>query len=380
MNVSIAIDLQEYADSVEAELSLLEQPKVLSVVTELKEETRPVTMSESSIVTMVPVEEVDQQSNVVTPLKGKRIKKEPDLNPLLMRNINYLEVTGENVPKMNLSYEEIKARLNWINQQPVHEQRSEEWHTFRNGMITASEIYKLFASEKAIQTFIENKVNVKKYKSGRSCLHGIMFEPLARELYELQNNVKVYEYGCIKHQEISHLGASPDGICIEGNPELYGRLVEIKCPTTRVINGIVPTEYAIQVQLQLEVLNMEECDYCEFKFQEFASKEQYFQSEVKEKGITLSITDENGESLHIHSNFAIEGNAAEEWIATQTELVLQHSNVHLNKIYYWHVNQFHCKTIRRNRAFFNMIKDHVQAVWERIEQRQQDKKSQDETL
>lgn len=381
MDLAITVDLQEYQQSLENELqSLMESTPVLITITESEiisstnnnNNTQPPEEHNTPLPLPTPIEVVVKPKRVKKikdeSEKIKRVKKEPDNNPFLLRNINYQEAIGDTISPVLLEYNDLKQRMNWIDQQPVHEQRSEEWHLFRNQMITASEIFKLFASQKAIKTFIENKIHGKKYKSGKSCLHGIRYEPLAREIYEKRNQVKIHEYGCIQHRNIPHLGASPDGICIGGNPLLYGRLVEIKCPISRVIDGMVPIEYAIQVQIQLEVLNMEECDYCEFKFQEFTSKELYLQSENPERGITLSITDEGGEQLYINSEFAIQGEFAEDWIVRHTEHFLHNPNIHLNKIYFWYIEQYHCKTIRRNRAFFEFMKTHIDSVWTQIEE------------
>ena len=52
--------------------------------------------------------------------------------------------------------------------------------------------------------------------------------------YEFDFNTKVGEFGCIKHKDYSFLRASPDGINIKEDSPLYGRLVEVKNPVSKI--------------------------------------------------------------------------------------------------------------------------------------------------
>ena len=92
-------------------------------------------------------------------------------------------------------------------------------------------------------------------------------------------NVIIDDYGCIRHRTIPFIGASPDGICSpkSKNRNLVGRMLEIKCPKSRKIDGIPPTVYAVQVQAQLEVCELEYCDFLECKIVEYDSKKKYIE-------------------------------------------------------------------------------------------------------
>jgi hypothetical protein len=68
-----------------------------------------------------------------------------------------------------------------------------------------------------------------------------------------------------------HLGASPDGLIITEGPK-YGRLVEIKCPYSRKVGNGIPEDYWIQMQIQLEVTNLYECEYFEVEIASKTSK------------------------------------------------------------------------------------------------------------
>jgi len=69
------------------------------------------------------------------------------------------------------------------------------------------------------------------------------------------------------------LAASPDGILYDAeDPARVGRLLEIKCPITRAVNGTIPFEYWCQMQIQMEVTGIDECEYVEAKIQSATAK------------------------------------------------------------------------------------------------------------
>lgn len=93
-------------------------------------------------------------------------------------------------------------------------------------------------------------------------VRGNRYEPIIRRIYENLNNVVVKEYSCVDHPLYSFIGASPDGIVVEGDTK--GRMVEIKCPQPASIDkdgNTVREEYWCQMQLQMEVCDLPSCDY-----------------------------------------------------------------------------------------------------------------------
>ena len=76
------------------------------------------------------------------------------------------------------------------------------------------------------------------------------------------------DLGRIRHPTIKSLAASPDGLitATDKDQALLGNLIEIKCPSSRVVGGGVPPNYWYQMQLQLEVAEVPVCQYCEFTF------------------------------------------------------------------------------------------------------------------
>ena len=168
-----------------------------------------------------------------------------------------------------------KAKVNHIKSLPQIEQRTGAWYEHAAKVLTASEFSCLFGSWKARRSLILSKAFPKKEERSFNRLAcptsemnpmgwGIRFEPIVKLILEQKYKCKIYEAGRITHMENGMLAASPDGI-IEDSEEnqQIGRLVEIKCPYSRQIGGEIPFDYWIQMQIQMEVCDLDECEYIE---------------------------------------------------------------------------------------------------------------------
>ncbi len=95
---------------------------------------------------------------------------------------------------------------------------------------------------------------------------GWRFESVIRTLYEeeVADSPVCDTLGRIRHPTLPRLAASPDGLIMEG--EKVGRLLEIKAPVSRVLNGVIPQEYYCQMQLQAEVADVSAVEYVEVRF------------------------------------------------------------------------------------------------------------------
>ena len=151
------------------------------------------------------------------------------------------------------------------------EQRSQQWYEDMKIMLTASEFATLYKSSRSIGQLALSKLNPEKRVSQKA-VHsmytyptdwGVRFEPVVRTYLENLWNCTIYECGRLRHPTNTKIGASPDGIIINTQSEKYGRLVEIKCPFSRPIGKGVPKDYWVQMQIQLEVTDLEECEYVE---------------------------------------------------------------------------------------------------------------------
>ena len=54
-------------------------------------------------------------------------------------------------------------------------------------------------------------------------------------------------------------------------------MLEIKCPKSRPITGIIPPVYFGQVQGQLEVCDLEYCDFLECELREYNNQKEFFE-------------------------------------------------------------------------------------------------------
>lgn len=175
-------------------------------------------------------------------------------------------------------YKRRKDILNELKQLELPDQRTPEWYEMRKEMLTASSMAS--ALDKCHFTtrdeLLLGKIIPKPYESNPITEWGVKYEDVAIQFYEELYNVKVLDFGLIPHPEFKAFGASPDGICDDtGNDEYVGRMVEIKCPPKRKFTKTVPSHYLMQVLGQLEVCNLDECDFFQVKIEEYESYEDY---------------------------------------------------------------------------------------------------------
>jgi putative phage-type endonuclease len=141
------------------------------------------------------------------------------------------------------------------------EQRSEEWLQLRGKMLTASDAATAIGDNpyEKPEGLILKKCGYNKFTGNAATEHGNKYEDEARILYEERHNEKCHEIGLYPHPTIKWLGGSPDGVTESG------KLVEIKCPLKRQIKDEVPVHYLPQLQLLMEILDLESCDFIQYK-------------------------------------------------------------------------------------------------------------------
>jgi putative phage-type endonuclease len=179
--------------------------------------------------------------------------------------------------------EKMKKKIEYLESVYQPEQRTDEWYQHRHGLVTASSVWKVFGSQSTQNQLIYEKcspIDVEKYNkvNTESPLHwGQKYEQLSKDLYEIINCTKIQEFGCIKHPNPAYyfIGASPDGINVCPLSHLYGRMLEIKNVVSREITGIPKEDYWIQMQIQMEVCRLPECDFLETKFVEYEDEDKF---------------------------------------------------------------------------------------------------------
>lgn len=273
--------------------------------------------------------------------------------------------------------EKMNAKIEFIKNIPQPEQRTDEWYKFRYKYLTASSIWKAFISESTRNQLIYSKcqpLDISKYQRTaiNSPLHwGHKYEPLSVMWYEKYYITIVTDFGCIPHTKHNFLAASPDGINTDSNSERFGRMLEIKNIVNRTINGIPKMEYWIQMQLQMETCNLNECDFLETRFIEYNSYDDFINdgtfvrtNEDKLKGIMIYFSDDNGNPIYEYAPLEMNNIEFEIW-----ENNIMEKNSHLNWIrnIYWKLDQVSCVLVLRNKTWFKSSLSTLYDLWKIIE-------------
>jgi hypothetical protein len=199
--------------------------------------------------------------------------------------------------------------------------------------------------------------------------HGKRFEPVSTQYYEYAYGAKVGEFGCVPHKEHSFLGASPDGIVVNKGCPRYGRMLEIKNVTTRKINGIPKEDYWIQMQLQMEVCDLNECDFLETEIHTYQSLTDFeadgtFQksSNGKYKGV-IAQYQVDGKPFYEYAPFQCTQEEFDKW---EEEICEQHANhTWISNIYY-RIDTISCVLVLRNKAWMKAATDVLRDIWAQV--------------
>ena len=265
--------------------------------------------------------------------------------------------------------------------QPV--QRTPEWYKFRANLITASNAWKAFESQSAINQLIYEKCQPSKQtvdpdvkiinnvNTNTPMHHGQKYEPLSVMFYEDKYNTKVEDFGCIQHPIYKFLGASPDGINVDQSSERFGRMLEIKNPVSRDITGIPKKDYWVQMQLQMEVCDLDECDFLETKFVEYSDRKSYENDKdtTCKKGIIIQFYTK--ESIPFYAYKPLHLVSDEEILQWEEETIHFYESdpyqYTYTKYIYWKLEQLSCVLVLRNREWFKNNIGQLENVWKIIE-------------
>jgi putative phage-type endonuclease len=240
------------------------------------------------------------------------------------------------------------------------QQRTEEWYLFRHGMITASSVWKVLKSPASINSIIYEKCSPYSTKQifSHSMEWGKKFEPLSTSLYEKRNSTKVGEFGCITHPQYPFLGASPDGINIDSSSPKFGTMIEVKNIVNRLITGKPKDEYWIQMQIQMEVCDLDHCDFVETRFKEYDSEDDYLADQLRENGVILEGYFLDDYTPHYHYI----DNASSHLIQN----IIETHQYTYHKIIYWYLDEYSCIPIERDREWFKGAIPKIQETWNTI--------------
>jgi putative phage-type endonuclease len=305
--------------------------------------------------------------------------------------------------KRAIQYDKLRAII-------LPEQRSDEWFEMRQTVISASDggtVINLNKHEPQF-SFILKKTVGSTFKSNEFCYHGKKLEEPATMVYAYRMNVTVEEFGLLKHSKISFLGASPDGICnrykYDGKhkSKYVGRMLEIKCPFIRKINKtgpikdhICPIYYWVQVQLQLECCDLEECDFWQCIIREYDNREEFIEDTDPyepfrsiefglEKGCLIQLLpkDKIGDVIRgkyyqvvyedatfiYPTEVEMTPHDCDLWIAeTLAKLPITHKDYVFDRVVYWRLEDCHNVTIQRDREWFAESLPKFKQMWDYVE-------------
>lgn len=259
-------------------------------------------------------------------------------------------------------------------QQP--EQKTDEWYDFRHNLLTASSIWKCLGTPAAKNSLILSKckpLNKKKYDSVNinSAFHnGHKYEDLSILLYEYMFNTKIKDYGCIAHKQHKFIGASPDGINCKRDNNRYGRMLEIKNPVSRVLTGIPKQDYWIQMQIQMEVWDLNECDFYETCFKEYDNEQDFYKDGInfnktndnKHKGIFIMFHKDN-KPYYVYPKINITKDEFDIWY---DDCINTHNDITWIKNIYWYLDTSSLVLITRNKLWFNSVLPEFKKIYDII--------------
>jgi putative phage-type endonuclease len=271
----------------------------------------------------------------------------------------------------------ITKKINYIKSKPQPEQKTTEWYETRHQLLTASSIWKAFGTESVKNQLIYDKCNtfnIEKYNkvSMDSTLHwGHKYEPLSVKLYESFYNTKVSDFGCIIHDKYKYLAASPDGINTDINSNSYGRMLEIKNIVNREITDDVKYEYWIQMQIQMEVCNLNECDFLETRFIEYEDEDSFnndgtfiYSTNLELKGIIMCFICDK-KPYYEYAPLFITKEEFEEWELSIMEKHENDNNIWIKNIY-WKLDELNCMLVLRNKLWFSAAIIKIKDIWDII--------------
>ena len=289
-------------------------------------------------------------------------------------------------------------KLKELKEAPQPKQRTPEWYTFRYNLITASNAYKAMDQSQSVQNqLIYEKcsaipplekvepnmsspfetgvkvITLTKPINTSSPMHwGQKYEPVSVMLYEDMYDTKVGDYGCIRHNKYSFLGASPDGINDSNFKNgRYGRMLEIKNIVNREIDGIPKKEYWIQMQLQMETCDLDECDFLETRFKEIeeeeyeedlANLEEDLEEEV-DYGIILYFASTDGNPFYVYKPLRMTYKYFQDiWLDEQIEEQQKCGRCWIKNIF-WKLEEYSCVLVLRNKLWFQLNISALEKLW-----------------
>lgn len=280
----------------------------------------------------------------------------------------------------NKEFELISGQVKYLNKLKLPEQRSAEWFESRINSIGASELATVFNKNPfcSKKKFILKKCGYNDPDKDKNisihCLHGVKFEEVIQKIYSKRNNTILKEYGSIPHQKYSFIRASPDGITDDGI------MLEIKAPFQRKILGIPPIYYWFQMQQQLEVCNLNKCDFLECKIIEYSWDEflkDNFEGDYTktldnmEKGIIIeykNVGETNPWNIYgyVYPEIGLSVIQYKSWVSETKNQILKDPLKDFVRVTPWKIIKYSCIAIYRNKFWWQNNIPIIKNFWDEL--------------
>ena len=250
-------------------------------------------------------------------------------------------------------------------------QRTDAWYAETMDLLTASELSQIFKTGSRTRgLLVMAKSRPLEPRGGSATVPsdnmtafdwGVRFEPVVKQIYEARYGSRVADVGRLYHPTLARCAASPDGVVVEGSRA--GRLIEIKCPVTREPGLTVPDEYYAQMQQQLEVCDLELCDYVEAKIraQYSSAVPMLTQGPAQHFGVIWRLEREVGgviTSRYVYGPLDVEQLVCDD--IGPNEMVMERVP--------WELMTWNEIQVQRNRAWWQMIRPKIDSFWVDVEE------------
>ena len=290
-------------------------------------------------------------------------------------NANAEKYTLDGIKNRLKEIKKYRKELKELLKLPLMKQRTEEWFEARKTRLTASDLYDALKGGNVSIRLAKKKANIVvdniNYNAIPALKWGTMFEPMATRCYsQKMKNVTIHDFGLICDANNSHFGASPDGI------NDLGIMLEIKCPYSRKItDGVIPEKYKMQIQGQLAVCKLKECDYIECIFKTMESEEEYLAlehgtTELKH-GVIAEFYNSKGEYVYYYSEPNKTPIECIKDIQVQVHAQTQRATditLRFSKYTYWRLDEMIIQRVVFNGNEWETISPKIDTFWEQVEE------------
>lgn len=322
-------------------------------------------------------------SNATDTQINREINRKMDL--YILKHIDRLDDIGDDIDTYGFTMNDVKKRASVIKeyrkeldvllQLPLMKQRTEEWYEARKTRLTASDLYDAIKGNNVSIKLAKKKANIVidtiNYNGIPALKWGTMFEPMATRCYsQKMNDIAIHDFGLVCDTENEHFGASPDGI------NELGIMLEIKCPYSRKIeDGVIPEKYKMQIQGQLAVCKLKECDYIECVFKSLDSVEEYLALDCEDEdgntvkhGVIAEYYNSKGEYVYYYSEPNRTPKECVDDICNSGDSINPDKSLKFSKYTYWRLDEMIIQRVVFNAKAWETIVPKIYAFWESVEE------------